>query len=95
MLQNCWHSERKLLASGNADSTPDRRKTTKRGRPHFVASPLIEPVMSSGNEVFSPVDNRTAASVLFPQPVDKFVDSSSSFYWQSRRDRKGVSVVDN
>ena len=89
MLQNCWHSERKLLASGNADSTPDRRKTTKRGRPHFVASPLTEPVMSSGNEVFSPVDNRAATSVLFPQPVDNFVDSSSSFYWQSSTGPQG------
>jgi hypothetical protein len=33
MLQNGWHSERKLLASANADSITKRRQTTKRGCP--------------------------------------------------------------
>lgn len=78
MLQNCWHSERKLLASGKADSTPERRKTTKRGsssrsRAHHVnprsdeLRPLAASVVDSGQR-------RTPA---FPQPVDNFVDSSS------------------
>jgi hypothetical protein len=31
----------------------------------------------------SPVDNRAAATVLSPQPVDNYVDSSSSFLWSS------------
>jgi len=53
-------------------------------------------VMSSGNAVSPPVDNQTATSVLFPQPVDNFVDSSSSFFFgRPERDREGVSVVDN
>ena len=30
-----------------------------------------------------PVDNRATAAVLFPQPVDNYVDSSSSFLWSS------------
>jgi hypothetical protein len=34
MLQNGWHSERKLLASANAVSITKRRQTTKRGCPH-------------------------------------------------------------
>jgi len=33
MLQNGWHSERKLLASSNAVSITKRRQTTKRGCP--------------------------------------------------------------
>jgi hypothetical protein len=33
MLQNGWHPDRKLLASANAVSTPERRQTTKRGCP--------------------------------------------------------------
>jgi hypothetical protein len=33
MLQNGWHSERKLLASANAASITKRRQTTKRGCP--------------------------------------------------------------
>jgi hypothetical protein len=33
MLQNGWHPDRKLLASGNAVSTTTRRQTTKRGCP--------------------------------------------------------------
>ena len=33
----------------------------------------------------SPVDNRATTAVLSPQPVDNYVDSSSSFLWPSLR----------
>ena len=47
------------------------------------------------HEVSSPVDNKTATSVLSPQPVDNFVDSSSPFIGRPYWDRKEVRVVDN
>jgi hypothetical protein len=38
-----------------------------------------------------PVDNRATTAVLSPQPVDNFVDSSSSFLWSSPRRPRGGS----
>lgn len=37
----------------------------------------------------SPVDNRTTTAVLSPQPVDNYVDSSSSFVWSSLQRPRG------
>jgi hypothetical protein len=40
---------------------------------------------------FPPVDNRATATVLSPQPVDNYVDSSSSFIWSSPERPQGGS----
>jgi hypothetical protein len=42
--------------------------------------------------VFLPVDNRATATVLSPQPVDNYVDSSSSFIWSSPQRPRGGSL---
>lgn len=67
---------------GSAKDNEARTPTLRR-------EPTVCTVMSSGIKVSSPVDNLTATSVLFPQPVDNFVDSSSSLSGRPRRDHKG------
>ena len=80
MLQNGWHSDRKLLASGNAVSTTGRRQTTKRGCPHTSRAHRTHHHCDEPRPAASPpVDNRATTAVLSPQAVDNYVDSSSSF----------------
>lgn len=76
MLQNCWHIERKLLASGNAVPSLDRPRKMKR---ELAARHTLAACDVSGYDALT-TDNRATTTVLSPQAVDKYVDSSSSFF---------------
>lgn len=75
MLQNGWHSERKLLASGNAVLYLRRRRTQSgddhRPRAHRPPSECDE----LRHTASAPPDNATTATDRCPQAVDNHVDS--------------------
>lgn len=60
-------------------ATDNEARTPDQSRAHRVPNHCDEPRPAA----FSPVDNRAAATVLSPQAVDNYVDSSSSFSWWS------------
>ena len=84
MLQNGWHPRRKLLASANAVSITEWRQTTKRGCPQR-REPTVRTttVTSPGLRRHREQTTERRRAVLSPQPVDNYVDSSSSFIWPS------------
>lgn len=95
MLQNCWNSGRKLLASGKAVSTADgghNQAGTSTGRePEPDPRQRCVPISIS-----SPVNMKRDDSCCCPQPVDNYVDSwSSSRLVVSGPALKGVAVVDS
>jgi hypothetical protein len=88
MLPNGWHLPRKLLASGNAAS--DRTAADKevrtpdpsRARSSFTAAPSSDPGVLTGRR-------QNDDDCFYPQSVDNYVDSSSSFYWLSLHQPRG------
>ena len=93
MLQNCWHIERKLLTSGNAVPSLHRPREMRR---EIAARRTLATGDASGHGTLT-TDNRATTTVLFPQAVDKYVDSSSSFFLvvtgSTAKHLKGGTVV--
>lgn len=95
MLQNGWHSERKLLASGKAVSL--RGGVDNQARTSTKREPVPDsPQRCAPMAISSPADMRHDGSCRCPQPVDNYVDS-----WSRPRlvisgpALKGVAVVDS
>jgi hypothetical protein len=71
----------------NETATDNEVRMPSQSRAHRTHHPCDEP----RPEASLPVDNRATTTVLCPQPVDNFVDSSSSFLWSSLKRPRGGS----
>jgi hypothetical protein len=69
----------------NETATDNEVRMPSQSRAHRMHHPCDEP----RPEACLPVDNRATAAVLCPQPVDNYVDSSSSFLWSSLKRPRG------
>jgi hypothetical protein len=69
----------------NETATDNEVRVPTQSRAHRTQHPCDEP----RPEASSPVDNRATTTVLCPQPVDNYVDSSSSFLWSSLKRPRG------
>jgi hypothetical protein len=71
----------------NETATDNEAGMPSQSRAHRAHYHCVEPRPAA----FLPVDSRAAATVLSPQPVDNFVDRSSSSIWSSPRRPQGGS----
>jgi hypothetical protein len=69
----------------NETATDNEARMLTQSRAHRTHHPCDEP----RPEAALPVDNRATTAVLCPQPVDNYVDSSSSFLWSSLKRPRG------
>ena len=63
----------------NETATDNEAEMPNRSRAHRLHYTCDEPRPAAS----TPVDNRATTAVLSPQPVDNYVDRSSSFLWSS------------
>lgn len=69
----------------NETATDNEARMPTQPRAHRTHHPCDEP----RPEASPPVDNRATTADLCPQPVDNYVDSSSSFHWSSPKRPQG------
>jgi hypothetical protein len=75
----------------NVAATDNEARMPDTSRAHSTHHRCDEPRPAAS----SPVDNTTTTAVLSPQPVDNYVDSSSSFIWSFLVRPEGVLVFDS
>jgi hypothetical protein len=69
----------------NETATDNEARMPTQSRAHSAQHHCDEPRPAAS----PPVDNRATTAVLCPQPVDNYVDSSSSFIWSSQDRPRG------